>query len=128
MNSYTVGIGSWLLRRMQPPSMYLPNVDTLDQEVFAQWQAQQQQQPNVNRAALLALLEELWQTELTDCERAVLHGLHIAEKNEAALGRELGLHHSKVGRVRRAAQLKLQRALGYAMRYHELAQQDESGD
>ncbi|MCL2445226.1 MAG: hypothetical protein FWD06_00435 [Oscillospiraceae bacterium] len=125
MNAQTVGIGAWLLRRVQPPSIHMENIDTLDQQVFAQWQAQQQRQSDANHAALLALLGELWQEELTDCERAVLQGLLLAEKTEAAVGRELDLHHSKVGRIRRCAQEKLQRALGYAMRYGELVQQQE---
>ncbi|MCL2532166.1 MAG: hypothetical protein FWE40_08430 [Oscillospiraceae bacterium] len=128
MDPLNVGVGAWLLRRAQPPSMHMANVKILDQQVFAQWQAEQQRQTNVNHNALLTLLDELWQTELTNCERAVLQGLHIAEKTEAAVARELGLHHSKVGRIRRVAQEKLQRALGYAMRYHELIQQDETGE
>jgi len=97
----------------------------LDCMSFAQWQALQQHQHDTKRTALLALLGELWQDELTDHERAVLQGLHLAGKNEAAVARELGLHHSAVGRIRRGAQGKLRRALNYAIRYGELLQQHD---
>ncbi|MCL2194796.1 MAG: hypothetical protein FWB76_02470 [Oscillospiraceae bacterium] len=128
MNPHNAGVGAWLLRRVQQLSMHIENADTLEQETFAHWQAQQQHQPDVGYSALLTLFGELWQQELTDCERAVLHGLHVEEKTESAVARALGLHHSQVGRIRRCAQGKLEQALGYVMRYRDLMQQEETGE
>jgi len=97
----------------------------LDSMSFARWQALQQHQHNIYHTALLALLCELWQNELTEHERAVLQGIHLAGKSEAAVGRELGLHHSAIGRIRSRTEEKLRRALAYAIRYGELVQQQD---
>jgi len=95
-----------------------------DQASFAQWQRDirgNTQEPL--QTPLQALMQEIWRDELDPRERAVLQGLHLHGKNEATLGRELGLHHSSVGRLRRKGEAKIRRGLGYALRYQELAQQ-----
>jgi len=125
MNRDAAGLGSWLLRDVLRPvsaSLDAQAARALDQQSFRCWQAQSfgGEGDDPAYAALLALLREIWRDELDDGERAVLRGLHLEGKSEAAIGRALGLHHSAVGRLRRRAQGKLRGGLGYALRYQAL--------
>jgi len=125
MNRDAAGLGSWLLRDVLRPvaaSLDAQAARALDQQGYTLWQAESLglEDPDPARAALLALLREIWRDELDGVERAVLHGLHLEGKSEAAVGRALGLHHSAVGRQRRRAEGKLRGGLGYALRYRAL--------
>ena len=121
MNLEAAGLGSWLLREtLRPVSASLEDAALLDCESYARWQVSQGGNEEISvrpREALPALLRELWRDELSAGERAVLRGLHLEGKNEAALARELGLHHSAVARTRRRAEEKLRGGIGYALRY-----------
>jgi len=98
-----------------------------DQIAFAQWQCETNSTAQEhNEAALRALLREIWRNELEPRERTVLQHLHLYGKTEAAISRELGLHHSAVGRMRRRAEAKLHTGLGYALRYGELVQRERA--
>ena len=128
MNHDAAGLGSWLLRSAIRPvcaSLDAQAAHALDQKSFARWQAERCgiNDEDPAHAALLQLLREIWHDELDSHERAVLRGLHLQGKSMAALGRELGLHHSAVGRLRRRAEDKLRGSLGYALRYRELVKQ-----
>ena len=126
MNRDAAGLGSWLPRgTRRTASVSLDEQEALlDLRSFALWQlqAQDRQQTDAGRAALLALLQEIWRDELSGRERAVLRGLCLEGKNESVLAREMGLHHSAVGRLRRRAEDKLKGGLGYAMRYQALVE------
>jgi len=74
------------------------------------------------------LLGELWQDELTDCERTILESVLFAKKSEAAIAREMGMHHSAVNRIHRRALEKLRRALDYATRYRQLLLQAQESE
>ena len=131
MNRDAVGVGSWLLRQtVRPVSASLDTQETgiLEQASFRHWQAEQLEGGDKAYAALLALVQETWRDELSPDERAVLAGLHLHGKSEAALAREFGLHHSTVGRTRRKGEEKLRRALGYALRYRALLMRGKSPD
>ena len=111
MKRETDGLTSWLF----------------DQNTFTHWQREGYETANAHtRKALFALLREIWIDELDAHERVVLQGLHLHGKSEAAIGRELGLHHSSIGRMRRRAEAKLRVGLGYAMRYGELMQREQA--
>ena len=129
MNHDAAGVGSWLLRGVRPvcASLDAQAAHALDQTSFARWQAEccGATDEDPAHAALLALLREIWRDELNSGERAVLRGLHLAGKSQSALGRELGLHHSAVGRIRRRAEDKLRGGLGYALRYRELMKEEQ---
>ena len=128
MNRDAAGVGSWLLREVLRPvsaSLDAQAARALDQESFRSWQAGSYVEDGTDYAyaALLALLREIWRDELSENERAVLQGLHLESKSEAAIGRALGLHHSAVGRLRRRGEEKLRESLGYALRYKVLMRQ-----
>jgi len=130
MNYDAAGVGSWLLRSVRPvcASLDAPAAHVLiDQKSFARWQAERcgAEDEDPAHAAMIQLLREVWRDELDDSERAVLRGLHLEDKNMAAVGRALGLHHSAVGRIRRRAEEKLRDSIGYALRYRELMREEK---
>jgi len=130
MNHDASGVGSWLLRGVIRPvcaSLDAQAAHALDQKSFARWQAEAFGATGEDpaHAALLALLREIWREKLDDSERAVLRGLHLEGKSQTALGREMGLHHSAVGRLCRRAEEKLRSGLGYALRYRELVKEEK---
>ena len=133
MNREAAGLGSWLLRDSLRPvsaSLDAQAAHALDQQSFMRWQAEAYGLDDADPAyeALLALLREIWRDELDGGERAVLRGLHLEGKSEAALGREMGLHHSAVGRLRRRAEGKLRGGLDYALRYKALMGKQQKRD
>lgn len=124
MNRDAAGLGSWLLRGTARPVSASAQELLLDAEAFLHWQAETHcGETNGSREALLALLREIWREELTREERRALQGIHLGGKTEAAMARELGVHHSSVGRLRRRGEAKLRLGLGYAMRYQALVEQ-----
>ena len=127
MNREAAGVGSWLLRGARRSVSLDGQEALLDLRSFALWQAGESKE-DARHAAPLALLREIWREELSDRERAVLRGLHLEGKKESALAREMGLHHSAVGRLRRRAEDKLKGGLGYAMRYQALVAWANGGD
>jgi len=125
MNREAAGLGSWLPRDApRPVSASLEDQGPLlDFQSFRWWQAQGERAADAGHAALTELLREIWREELTARERAVLRGVHLRKKSEAALARELGLHHSAVARLRGRGEEKLRGGLGYVMRYRTLVEQ-----
>jgi DNA-directed RNA polymerase specialized sigma subunit len=75
------------------------------------------------RRAMRALVREVWQGELSGLERHVLRGILLDGRSENDLARELGMHHSAVGRCRQRAEEKLRGGLRYVMRYAALLEQ-----
>jgi DNA-directed RNA polymerase specialized sigma24 family protein len=124
VNRDAAGLGSWLLRE----SSRVISADAeaghvLDQTSFLRWQMETcAGEGDPAYSALFTLLREAWRDELDSRERAVLRGLHLDGKSESAIGREMGLHHSAVGRLRRRAEEKLREKLSYVLRYIKLVE------
>ena len=126
MNRAAVGLGSWLLQGME--SGRTVSLDTqgtlLELESFMRWDAQcREDGAGESREALRALVREIWQGELSGQEREVLRAMLLEGKSERDLSRELGMHHSAVGRCRQRAEEKLRGGLRYVMRYRTLLEQ-----
>ncbi|MDR2686639.1 MAG: hypothetical protein LBB75_02715 [Oscillospiraceae bacterium] len=126
MNRAAVGLGSWLLQGAQGGrtiSLDAPGA-LLECESYARWGEERLEQDAAQgRDAMRALVREVWRGELDGRERHVLRGLLLEGKSENELARELGLHHSAVGRCRRRAEEKLRGGLHYVMRYMALLEQ-----
>ena len=126
MNRAAVGLGSWLLQGTQ--SGRTVSLDTqgalLELLSFTRWREEGLEQAQSGEA-MRALVREIWQGELSGPERRVLRGLLIEGKSEQELARELGTHHSAVGRCRQRAEEKLRGGLRYVMRYRALVDQME---
>ena len=126
MNRAAVGLGPWLLQNTQSSravSLDAQNV-LLEFESLARWREECLEQDMAQgREALRALVCEVWRGELSAQERLVLRALVLEGKNENELAKELGLHHSAVGRCRRRAEEKLRGGLRYVIRYRALLKQ-----
>ena len=123
MNRNAAGVGPWLLRETSPSARVSLDAQQalIDRQSFTRWLAQDaDSEGGAEYTALLALLREIWRDELSERERAILQGLHLEGKKEAALAREMGVHHSAVGRLRRRGEQKLRGGLGYVLRYQAL--------
>lgn len=125
MNRAAVGLGSWLLQNTQSRTVSLDMQGVLmEAESFARWnEAARSREAQPKRQALAALVQEVWRQELNEQEQAVLQAVLLDGKSESALARELGVHHSFVGRCRRRAEEKLRGGLRYVIRYSELLEQ-----
>ncbi|MDR2752851.1 MAG: hypothetical protein LBB50_00900 [Oscillospiraceae bacterium] len=123
MNQAAVGVGSWLLRSGGARALGL-DAGLTDACSFAQWQAAQRED-RAETEAFHALVREIWEAELDHLERTVLRGVHLEGKSEAAVGRQVGLHHSTVKRCRLRAEAKLRRALQSVLRYRALVAKRE---
>ena len=126
MNRAAVGLGSWLLQGAESGrAVSLDAQDILlECESFARWEEgciERDAAPG--REALRALVWEVWRGELDSREQHVLRGLLLEGKSENELARELGLHHSAVGRCRKRAEEKLRGGLRYVIRYRTLMEQ-----
>ena len=126
MNRAAVGVGPWLLQGAQsgrPVSLDAQGM-LLEGESYVCWrEACLEQDAAPGREAMRALVREIWRGELDGRERHVLRGLLLEGKSENQLARELGLHHSAVGRCRRRAEEKLKGGLRYVIRYRTLLEQ-----
>ena len=123
MNRAAVGLGSWLLQGAQGGRTV--SLDTqgmlLELDSFDQWREDALEEDAAeSREALRALVREVWQGELSALERRVLRSVLLQGKSENELAREMGLHHSAVGRCRRRAEEKLRGGLRYVLRYMTL--------
>ena len=123
MNRAAVGLGSWLLQGVQ--SGRTVSLDTqavlLELESFEQWCGEAlEEDAEDGREALRALVREVWQEELSALERRVLRAVLLQGRSESELAREMGIHHSAVGRCRRRAEEKLRGGLRYVLRYMTL--------
>ena len=126
MNRAAVGLGPWLLQGAQ--SGRAVSLDAqgmlLEGESYVRWrEACLEQDAASGREAMRALVREVWRGELDGREQCVLRGLLLEGKSENQLARELGLHHSAVGRCRRRAEEKLRGGLRYVIRYRTLLEQ-----
>ena len=126
MNRAAVGLGSWLLQGAQGGRTV--SLDTqamlLELESFAQWcEGTLEEGAADSREALRALVREAWQEELSALERRVLRAVLLQGRSESELAREMGIHHSAVGRCRRRAEEKLRGGLRYVLRYMTLLEQ-----
>lgn len=126
MNRAAIGLGSWLLKGTE--NSRTVSLDTqgilLELESYARWKDEMRSQEALPRQqALHALVREVWQSELNQQEQMVLQALFLQGKSESQLARELGVHHSAVGRCKKRAQAKLKGGLRYVMRYRELLDQ-----
>jgi len=123
LNRAAVGLGSWLLQGAQGGRTV--SLDTqgmlLELDSFDQWREDALEEDAAeSREALRALVREVWQGELSALERRVLRSVLLQGKSENELAREMGLHHSAVGRCRRRAEEKLRGGLRYVLRYMTL--------
>ena len=126
VNRAAVGLGSWLLRDAQDGRTL--SLDTqgilLELESFTRWAEESRaDEAAPGLQAIHALVREVWQGELSGQERRVLRGMLLEGKSENELARELGMHHSAVGRCRQRAEEKLRGGLRYVMRYRALLEQ-----
>ena len=123
MNRAAVGLGSWLLQGAQGSRRV--SLDTQDMLLelnsFEQWREEAlEEDASQGREALRALVREVWQGELSTMERRVLRAVLLQGRSENELAREMGIHHSAVGRCRRRAEEKLRGGLRYVLRYMTL--------
>ena len=95
------------------------SVGIIDLYSYQQWQLERHNVGSASKQALLALVRELFE-ELEPDEQAVLRGMHIEGKREAAVAREMGLHHSNVHRLRLKAEDKLRSTLTVVLRFQQL--------
>jgi DNA-directed RNA polymerase specialized sigma subunit len=125
MNRAAVGLGSWLLQAQEGRrvSLDLQGV-LLDCESFAHWR-EESVEDGQERELMRTLVREIWQGELSGRERHVLRAMLLEGKSENELARELGMHHSAVGRCRQRAEEKMRGGLRYVMRYRALLEQLE---
>ena len=125
MNRAAVGLGSWLLQGAQGGrAVSLDAGALLECESFSRWKETCLEQDTVqDRDAMRALVREVWRGELDGREQAVLRALLLEGKSENELARELGLHHSAVGRCKKRAEEKLRGGLRYVIRYRALLEQ-----
>ena len=126
MNRAAVGLGSWLLQNT--PGSRTVSLDfqgmLLDFESLTQWrEVCAEQDMAQGREALHMLVREVWRGELSTLERHVLRALLLEGRSENELAKELGLHHSAVGRCKKRAEEKLKGGLRYVMRYRALLEQ-----
>ena len=130
MNRAAVGLGSWLLQGADCSRTVSLDAQgmLLDGESFTRWGEERVEQDAAQgREAMRALVREVWRGELDSREQHVLRGLLLEGKSENELARELGLHHSAVGRCRRRAEEKLKGGLRYVIRYRTLLEQTAQG-
>jgi len=128
VNRAAVGLGSWLLQGADGSRAVSLDAQgmLLDGESFARWkEACTEQDAAQGREAMRALVREVWRGELDSREQQVLRGMLLEGKSENELARELGLHHSAVGRCRRRAEEKLKGGLRYVIRYRTLLEQKQ---
>ncbi|MCL2298723.1 MAG: hypothetical protein FWC27_01075 [Firmicutes bacterium] len=119
MNRAAVGLGSWLQGAQGSRTVSLDTQDMLlELRSFAQWREEALEEESADgREALRALVREVWRGELSGREQHVLRCVLLEGKSESELARELGLHHSAVGRCRKRAEEKLRGGLRYVLRY-----------
>ena len=128
MNRAAVGLGSWLLQGAQGGRAVSLDAQCvlLECESFTRWCGEcLEQDAAPGRDAMRALVREVWRGELDSREQQVLRGMLLEGKSENELARELGLHHSAVGRCRRRAEEKLKGGLRYVIRYRTLLEQKQ---
>ena len=125
MNRAAVGLGSWLLQGAQGARAVSLDADLLlEHESFARWREDSLDEDTaVGREAMHTLVREIWREALSGRERQVLRATLLEGKSEKELARELGIHHSAVGRCRRRAEEKLRGGLCYVIRYRNLLEQ-----
>jgi len=126
VNRAAVGLGSWLLRGAEGGRTVSLDAQgmLLEGESFTRWREVCLEQDAAQaREAMRALVWEVWRGELDAREQHVLRALLLEGKNENELARELGLHHSAVGRCRKRAEAKLRGGLRYVIRYRALLEQ-----
>ena len=125
MNRAAVGLGSWLLQGAQGArAVSLDAGLLLEHESFARWREEALEEDTAaGREAMRALVREIWSEALSGRERQVLRATLLEGKSENDLARELGMHHSAVGRCRRRAEEKLRGGLSYVIRYRTLLEQ-----
>ena len=126
MNRAAVGLGSWLLLGAEGGRVVSLDAQglLLECESFTRWkEACLEQEAAPGGDAMRALVREVWRGELDGRERLVLRALLLEGKSENELARELGLHHSAVGRCRKRAEAKLRGGLRYVIRYRALLEQ-----
>jgi len=125
VNRAAVGLGSWLPGTQGGRTVSLDLQDVLlEFESFARWREEGiEREAAPGRRAMRALVREVWQGELSERERHVLRGILLDGRSENDLARELGMHHSAVGRCRQRAEEKLRGGLRYVMRYAALLEQ-----
>lgn len=126
MNRAAAGLGSWLLQGAQGGRAV--SLDTqgtlLDMASFTRWREENLEAlGEQGREAMHALVREVWRDELSAWERDVLRALIFQGKSESELAREMGMHHSAVGRCRRRAEEKLKGGLRYVIRYRALLEE-----
>jgi len=124
VNRAAVGLGSWLTQGAKGGMSLDGQGAFLECESFTRWRDECiERDAAPGRAAMRALVWEVWHGELDGRERHVLRGLLLEGKSENELARELGLHHSAVGRCRQRAEAKLRGGLRYVIRYRALLEQ-----
>ena len=127
VNRAAVGLGSWLLQSTQGTISLDAGADAdmlVEYESFARWyEGHLEGDMAAGRQAMRALVRELWSEALSGRERQVLRAVLLEGKSENELARELGMHHSAVGRCRQRAEEKLRGGLRYVMRYRTLLDQ-----
>ena len=126
MNRSAVGLGSWLLQGVEsgrPVSLDTQGM-LLELESFMRWETETRESDAApDREVLRRLVREVWQRELSGRERQVLRAMLLEGKSENELAKELGMHHSAVGRCKKRAEEKLRGGLRYVMRYKTLLEQ-----
>ena len=128
MNRAAVGIGPWLLQQRPRPSQVSLDMtaELLEQKSYAAWLEEERNAAlALGERTFLAVLDEIWREKLTEQEQAVLQGIFAEGKSASAVGRELGLHHSRVGRCKETALEKLRAGLYYVLRYRALLAENE---
>ena len=125
MNRAAVGLGSWLLQSAQGiQAVTLDAGLLLEHESFARWREEGlEEDMAAGKEAMRALVREVWSEALSGRERQVLRGILLEGKSENELARELGMHHTAVGRCRQRAEEKLRGGLRYVIRYRTLLDQ-----
>jgi DNA-directed RNA polymerase specialized sigma subunit len=128
MNRAAIGVGPWLLQqraRLAPVSLDA-TTGLLEQESYAAWmQAEQNAALALEEQAFLSVVEEAWNAALSPQEQQVLTGIFNEGKSASAVGRVLGMHHSKVGRFKESALEKLRGRLEYVLRYRALLAKED---
>jgi len=126
VNRSAVGLGSWLLQGVEsgrPVSLDTQGM-LLELESFMRWETETRESDAApDREVLRRLVREVWQRELSGRERQVLRAMLLEGKSENELAKELGMHHSAVGRCKKRAEEKLRGGLRYVMRYKTLLEQ-----
>ncbi|MDR3313897.1 MAG: hypothetical protein LBS96_05500 [Oscillospiraceae bacterium] len=122
MDYSAAGVGAWLRLQREPPLVLEESI--AERFSYLAWARAPEGEQTAERTALLRLLRELLDGELSETERAVLLAGEGKTLSQRALGRALGIPPSTAARQLAAALGKLRPMLHAALRYQALLREE----